>query len=375
VTAPAAAGVRERAPSLYDCVGRRLDAIATALGLRSQRNSLARAHRLLCAQSGAYPVGGRPPRRSALNADGTPVQLSLTLADGADSVGVLSDVAPPGLAGRQRLDAARACLHELAELLGAQGGLARIDPLLERAAPADDPRLLAEHSGALWIGTGFTPGRSPTLKVYANARWGDEHERWGRLDQLADELGVREPWRDARELLRGELEPLGLALGVRAGAPAGETPGAGDTPVVARIYLSGYGKRWERLEALARSLGGGAFAAEVGRCARALLADDDRYPSRSVVLSIGVRDRALADAKVELCGHCAFASDRQARARCEHWLADDPRARAAYVRVVELLSEGHLSDAQTTLHAYVGVGSQSERSFYFNPAPPAGDGG
>ncbi len=369
MTAPAAIEVGARARSLHERVGRQLDALATELGLGSQRHALARAHELLCAQSGAYPAGGRPPRRSALNADGTPVQLSLTLGTDAPSVQVLSDVGAPELVGRQRVDAAQACLQELAGLLGAERGLARIAPLLERAAPANDPRLLAEHFGALWIGIGFAPRRSPTLKVYVNARWGDERERWGRLEELAEGLGVREQWRDARELLRGELEPLGLALGVRAAAPT-----AGETAVAARIYLSGYGKRWERLEALAGSLADGAFASGVRRWARALLQDDYRYPSRSVVVSLGVRDGALADTKVELCGHCAFDSDRQARARCEWWLQGDRRAGAAFRWVVDLLSEGHLSDAGTTLHAYVGVGSEGERSFYFNPALPRGQG-
>jgi hypothetical protein len=288
----------------------------------------------------------------------------------AASVQVLSDVGAPELDGRQRLDAAQACLHELAGLLGAEAGVARIAPLLERAAPASDYRLLAAHAGALWIGTGFAPGRSPTLKVYVNARWGDDRERWDRLEELAQGLGVREQWRDARELVRGELDPLGLALAVRAAAP-----GDGQAPVAARIYLSGFGKRWEQLEALACSLGGGAFASGVRRCGQALLQDAYRYPSRSLVLSLGVRDRALADAKVELCAHCAFDSDRQAQVRCERWLRGDAHARTVYARVVDVLSAGHLSDARTTLHAYVGVSSKGERSFYFNPAPSRAHGG
>ena len=83
---------------------------------------------------------------------------------------------------------------------------------------------------------------------------------------------------------------------------------------------------------------------------------------------MGLQAGRLADIKVELCGHCAFDSDVQARDRCLEWLRDDPQAGAIYRRVVELLMGGSLSATQTTLHSYLGVGSRNDRTFYFNPA-------
>jgi len=352
-------------PSLHDRLGRQLDELAGAVGLAEQRSLLSRACELLCAAAGAYPAGGRPLRRSALNADGTPVQLSMMLREKLVSVQILSDAVAPELSGQERILAGRACADELAGVFGARRELSGVATQLEAIAPAQDPTLLADSAGALWVGAGFAPGLDPTLKLYVNARWGEADGRWERLERFAAALGALEGWERARGLVEDDLSPLGVALGARAG-----------NPVVGRIYLGGYGRSWDRLAALAGACSGGAFASRVHRCARELLAAEYPYPSRSVVLSLGVGEGRLADVKVELCGHCAFDSDRQARERCGRWLADDRDASAVYGRVVSILSDGPLSDARATLHSYVGVDSSGGRSFYFNPAAqPGSDNG
>ena len=352
-----------REPSLHDRIGHQLDELAGAVGLAEQRSFLSRTCELLCAEAGDYPVGGRPPRRSALNADGTPVQLSMMLREKLVSVQILSDAVAPELSGQERILAGRACADELAGVFGARRELSGVATLLEAIAPAQDPRLLADTAGAFWVGASFAPGRDPTLKLYVNTRWGEEGGRWERLARFAAALGAREGWQRARGLVGDELSPLGVALGARAGAP-----------VVGRIYLGGYGRSWDRLAALAGDFDGdgGAFASRVHRFARELLAAEYAYPSRSVVLSLGVRGGRLADVKVELCGHCAFDSDPQARERCGRWLAEDRYASAIYGRVVSILSDRPLSGPRATLHSYVGVGSSGERSFYFNPAAQSG---
>lgn len=343
--------------SLYERVGHQLDGLAALLGLHSTRALIARSHELLCKESADYPAAQRPPRRSTLNADGTPVQLALTLGAAGVRLQFLSDVGAPELSSSQRLAVGRAGLRELAELIGAQGALARIEQLVERMAPSRNPDLLAEPAGAFWIGARFAPGRDPKLKIYINAKWGEDGDRWARLADCAEQLDAGHAWRAVQELVVEELHPLGVALG--AGA---------DGAIAGRIYLSGYGRDWGYLEALGAACGGGAFAQRLRRCGRTLLGEDYGYPTRSVVCSLGLRGGRLADIKVELCGHCAFGSDLQARARCLQWLRDDEHAAAVYTRVVELLAGGSLSPSQVTLHSYLGVGSGHDRAFYFNPA-------
>lgn len=356
----------DREPSLHDRLERQLERLAGVVGIvAEQRRVLSRACELLCAEAGAYPAGGHPLRRSTLNADGTPVQLSLTVREKLARVQILSDAGPPRLSGEERMFAARACAEELARLFGARRELSDAAALLEAIAPARDPELLADSAGALWVGAGFAPGCDPTLKLYANARWGEEGGRWERLERFAAAFGAREGWEHARCLVGSEVSPLGAALAARAGAPT-----------VGRIYLGGYGRNWDRLAALAgECVGGGVFASRVRRCARELLAAEYPHPSRSVVVSLGVRAGRLADVKVELCGHCAFDSDLQARERCERWLADDRDASALYGRVVSILSGDTLCGTRATLHSYVGIGSSGERTFYFNPAAQPGAAG
>ena len=305
-----------------------------------------------------------PPRRSTLNADGTPLQLSLTLGWSGARLEFLSDVGEPALSTAERMVAGRVRVRELAELIGAQRAVERIEPLVDTMAPAGNPQLLSEPAGAFWIGAGFAPGRSPTLKLYVNARWGEEGARWARLAEFAARLGAEVAWREVRELVAEELEPLGVALAANP-----------DGAIAGRIYVSGYGKTWEYLEALGRAYGGAVYGERLRDCAQTLLADDHAYPTRSVVCSFELLAGRLGDVKVELCGHCAFDSDRQARERCEQWLRDDQQALDVYTRVTNLLSGGSLSATQTTLHSYMGLGSGHSRTLYFNPAgtrPPDG---
>ncbi len=342
---------------MYEHIGDRLDELAVALGLESARATIAHSHELLCQDSAAYPRASRPPRRSTLNADGTPIQLSLTLGPSGPRLQFLSDVGAPQLSNSQRLATGRIRLRELAELFGARGALESIEPLIERMAPSRDPELLTYDAGAFWIGAGFSPKGESKLKIYINAKWGQEGTRWARLGDFADQLDAGAAWRDIRELVADQLDPLGVALGAGAnGAIAG------------RIYLSGYGRAWSYLEALGGTCGGGAYQERLRHYGKTLLGEDYPYPTRSVVCSFGLLAGQLVDVKVELCGHCAFDSDLQAWERCLQWLGDDEHASATYMRVVEVLSGGSLSSSQTTLHSYVSLGSGQDHTFYFNPA-------
>lgn len=348
-----------QAPSLYDRVGQQLRGLAGALGLGPHGRLVERVHQLLCGEAAAYPATSPPPRRSALNADGTPIQLSLTLGSVPARVGLLSDPGPPQLSASDRLEDCRERLHELVGLCGADWALASIEPLVDKIAPASDPELLCDHAGAFWLGAGFVRGRDPTLKLYVNARWGEDAVRWAHLAAFAASLGADREWLEARQRIGESLEPLGVALAA-----------GGTGPLAGRIYMSGYGKSWGYLETLARAFVGPAFEQRLRGFGRALLGTDYEYPTRSLVCSVGIREGRLADLKVELCGHCAFDSDTQARERCQAWLRDDQAALDAYRRTLDVLCDGSLSSTMTTLHSYLGLGSGNERTLYFNPAAP-----
>ena len=156
------------------------------------------------------------------------------------------------------------------------------------------------------------------------------------------------------------MQPLGASLVIGA-----------DAPPAGRIYLSGYGKPWDEYAALGGHFGGPAFGRHLRQYGQTLLKDDCAYPTRSAVASFGLQRGAIADVKVELCGHCAFDSDVQAKARCIQWLRQIGLDPAFYVQTVDMLCAGPLCTTETRLHAYLGVGSGHDwpsSTFYFNPA-------
>jgi hypothetical protein len=346
------------APTLYDHVGRQIGALVAPLGLGPQRATVERAYALLCRTPLDVPCDRRWPGASRLNADGTPVQLSLALGAAArPRLALLTETGAPGATTGERLRAARERLADLGRLFGVRAAVPRVLGWLDRLAPAADPGLLAAEGGAVWLGTGFAPDHAPRIKVYINAKWGSEEARWRRLAAFAGGFGITGTLREIEALAGDDLAPLGVALGVAPNAsPAG------------RIYLSGYGLPFERYEQVALAFGGAAFRMRLRAFGDATLGADLAYPTRSAVCSFGLAGGALTDVKVELCAHCAFDDDRQATRRCLTWLAAAGLDPAPYSKLVDIVSAGARG---TTVHAYLGVGSGpgAPTTVYINPGP------
>lgn len=356
MTAQAHAGAGA-APCVYASVGRRLDELVPAFGLDSRLETIREAYALLCSRSLRIPAGSRPLHGSRLNEDGTPLQLAVAIAGPAARLQLVGDVGPLAGTNADRAAAVRLCAARLARALGAS---AWTPQLLDALAPPRDPGLLGDDvAGPAWLGVSFAAGRPASLKIYLNARRGRDETRWARLADFADAAEVAREWRDARARAAG-LEPLGVSLTVANGAPPKH-----------RIYLGGYGRPYGYYEDLAGAAGGPELAGLVRRYGRALLADDYDRPTRSAVWSLGAENGSFVDHKLELCGHCAFADDTQARARSVAWLHEIGAPAAPYTRTVDVLSGTGRHVTRARLHAYLGVGANRGRpysTFYFNPA-------
>ena len=86
--------------------------------------------------------------------------------------------------------------------------------------------------------------------------------------------------------------------------------------------------------------------------------------------SIGLSTIEGPDLKFEICGHCVFASDVDARSKCLEWLADLNVDPTPYLLLLDTLSENRLSTTASTLHAYIGVGrkgGQPYSTIYLKP--------
>jgi hypothetical protein len=347
------------APSLYTSVRSRLDQLLPTFRLEDQRQTIQDAYALLCRRALWFPVGGRPLHGSRLNDDGTPFQLGLTIAGSSTRLQFVSDVGPLSAGNAERGAAIRQHLPRIADALGSAGGVSHLSELLDEFAPPDDPELLADDSGPVWLGVSFAANRPASLKTYINARRGPEDARWSRLAAFAGVAGVAREWHEARACA-AQLLPLGVSVTVADGA----------SPKY-RIYLGGYGRRFAYYEELARACGGAALAGLVRRYGRTLLADAYGYPTRSVVWSFGAEHGSFVDHKFELCGHCAFQDDVEARARSLAWLRSTGASAAPYTRAVDVLSGTSARRPRTRLHAYLGVGANPHgpySTFYFNPA-------
>lgn len=346
--------------TLYDHVGGLLAELVPYFGLERRRATVERAYALLCRESLAFPRDGRPVRASRLNADGTPFEFSLAIGTRPPALQFLAETGRAEASGDERLASARAAVAALSELFGAGAALPGILECLDEMAPGDDPALMADGAGAAWLGAGFAPGRPPGLKLYVNARWGREERRWERLAAFAGRFGVAAAWEEVEVAARDDLAPLGVSLTVAAGVPA-----------AGRIYLTGYGRPFGAYERLAARRGGSALERSIRRYGQLILGDDYRHPTRSVVCSFGIRGAAIEDFKLELCAHCAFDSDAEARERCLRWLHEQDASPAPYLDMLRLLDRG----GRSGLHAYVGLGVGRDgpsSTFYFNPAAGAG---
>ena len=130
-----------------------------------------------------------------------------------------------------------------------------------------------------------------------------------------------------------------------------------DRPIAGRIYLSGYGRSVREYEGLVGACDP-TLASSLRRYCAIMLGDDLRYPTRSAVFSLGGHADSRTDCKLELCAHCALASDIDARERSLAWLDDVGVSAEPYRSVLDILSPSPLSRVSTELHVYLGVGAK-----------------
>jgi len=212
-------------------------------------------------------------------------------------------------------------------------------------APATDVDLLADPGGAYWVGAAFSAAREPHLRIYVNARWGKEQDRWIRLSRFAEHFGESAQWADVADRLAPDLQPLGTAITLH-----------GDRPPAGRIYLSAYGKHMPFYEELAEAYGGPDFKRQLRSFGKCVLGDDYVYPTQTAVCSFGIGDSPTLDFKFELCAHCLFRSDAEAAARLRTWFEVAQLDATDYWGMLDILSDGHLSATAPVLHRYVGMG-------------------
>ncbi len=363
-----AAGLASHPATLYEHIDGKLRALLPAFALEDSAALVASALRALGQNALAGPVGQRPRNQARLNADGMPIQFAMTLAPGrAARLQLLADPAPPGASAAERYASARGAVARLASLFDAEACVAAYLPWIEALVPEDDPAMLSDAAGPLWVGAAFSAGSAPCLKVYANAKWGSAAGQQARVAAFAAQFGLADVWLRARAQLAqrfgqpsGQLQPLGLSLVLGAGqAPAG------------RVYFSAPALLWESFEGLGEHFGGRDFGGQLRRFGRTILNDSQFFPIESVVVSFGLSAAGVGGLKIELSGQRVFDDDVQASERCTSWLRASGIDPALYRQATRVLNGGPLSAQEHSVLAYLGVSAGQEATgstFYLSPS-------
>jgi hypothetical protein len=345
--------------SLYDYVSAQLTALIPQFGLEEQRAHIMRTYEIICRESLAIPLGRRPPEFSRINADGTPFQLSLSLGSQRPPLQFLSEAGVPGSSNAYRMMLSKERISALATLLHTNERIPEVYNLLERLAPARDPELLADSTGAFWIGASFSSEAKPKLRIYVNSKWGSEERRWERLNSFVSHFSGIDRWHKIEKVLAFRTKPLGMALTLGRGVS-----------LSGRVYVSAYGNPLTYYEYLIQSAVNEECCSLFRNFTETFLGEERQYPTKSVVCSFGFDSQTDPDFKFELCGHCIFTSDIQAKEKCLAWLKYLNLDLTTYLLVLEVLSEGRLRETNADLHCYVGFGlkhGEAYSSIYLKP--------
>jgi hypothetical protein len=334
----------------YDSLQRMLSTLVPFFDLEDRRTQIMRAYELICKESLSIDLDQRPQQFSRINRDGTPFQISLSLGPKRLSLQFLGEAGIPGSSCLDRMKLNRERIRSLIDLLCPAGDTCEIEELLDRLAPIDNSDLLADLAGAFWLGTSFS--EASKLKIYINAKWGCDDKRWTRLNYFAAYFDRAEKWREMQGLLQDGMEPLGMDLIL------GE-----DSSLGGRAYVSAHGNHFEYYESLIRSISDDRFYELFQYFIDTFLGEGRKYPTGSVVCSFGFNTFEDLDFKIEFCGHCIFTSDAEAKDKCLNWLASLNIDPSMYLRVLDVLSQGNISEKRTDLHCFLGIGSRHGEAY------------
>lgn len=344
----------------FDYFNTQLGLVLESLGLHPQRDVILTAFEIIGAESfGSFST--EPPRFSRINLDGLPLQYALALGAFEPTLQFVSEARVPRSSNLAHIKLSKEKIETLCRLLLMDEGTFALTKLLDEMVPETDPDLLSDHAGALWISPSFTRHKSPKLTLYMNAKWGSAKKQKDRLERFASYFCAEAHWEKFAALAEDEMQPLGVAVNLSK-----------ESQATGRIYLSTFGKRVDYFADLARALNNRSLDVLIERYATITLAAASMYPTQSAVCSIGIGMTRDPELKIELCGHCAFANDVDAKARCLEWLAYMNIDSQPYLQLLEILSEGCLNPTSSVLHAYVGIGikeGQPYSTIYLKPTP------
>lgn len=333
----------------------RFTKLVRLLNLQQRETEIRRCFHLVCGES-MQPGAGW----SSLNTDGTPVQLALSLIAGRPPA--FEFVGEPFQCGMDYTARRSFGLESAARLAGALGVQRELQDIqsplsaLGSECPAGE---CEDPVGAFWVGAAFESAPPDSMTAYANVRRGPEDSRWTRLAQFAEAIAGAE-WQPVFAVAKAcGSKPLGAGVRIRAGAHPH-----------ARIYFSAYGVILQEYRRIFRETAAGKpFDHALAVFFETALKTGATLPTQSAVLSFGSDGHGEWSPKLELCGHCAWRTDKEATIYCGAWLERMGMDADLYCDAVAILAD-HRRRESVRVHAYVGIGAKRDlpyASIYLNP--------
>ena len=335
-------------PSWFTNLVRRLD-------LHEREVEIRRCFDMVCADS-LRPGAGW----SSLNIDGTPVQFALSLVKGQrPAFEFIGEAFRSGMAYAERRGSGLESMARLAETIGVKTELNIVRSHL--AALGDDRTAgdCEDPAGAFWLGAAFESAGSASMTIYANARRGTEAARWKRLAEFAGSIADADWPRVFAIAEAGDFKPLGAGARIRK-----------ERRPDLRVYFAAYGVKLQDYRRMYCEAGAGEpFDNALTVFFETALGEDAAFPTRSAVFSFGSNGDGEWAPKLELCGHCAWRTDDEAKMLCGTWLERMGMDADVYRDAVRILTDDERRQ-QAGVHAYVGVGMRRDQpyaSIYLNP--------
>ncbi|MGP6086287.1 hypothetical protein [Antarctobacter jejuensis] len=338
-------------PTALESVRHQLGALIDAFGLGGQRAAVCAAFDTIFRRSLDFPLGVRPPSRSRLNEDGSPIQFATGLGEPTPGLRFVGDVLGGNAGGADRHAAGLAAFRDLAAQWRIEDSFEKIASLVEDLAPVMDSALVRDRAGAFWLGAAFAAEKHPRLRLYINGNWGDAP--LDRAAGFAALFGQDAMWERLKSELPSALSPLGYAFTLGRGAAPHGT-----------IYLRGFGVRPAEYARIAGIASGTSVGATVTRFATALLGSDVENPAPSAVLSFGLGPLASAPppsmtTELEFCGHCLFRDDAHAHAQITTIASRLGLDQAPYRMLADVLVPDSTPPGPPRVHSFIGVSTKS----------------
>ncbi|MFX0201160.1 MAG: hypothetical protein ACFFCW_34010 [Candidatus Hodarchaeota archaeon] len=319
--------------------------------LQSEEPLILKVFNTLTRECLSYSVTEKLPQFSFICGDFTPIQFSVSLSrvkrEGT-ALRYVTEISKPFMLLPDRVALGRKRIPLLLELIDATCLQPLIQRVLELLLPQS--RLLPDHPMfGFWIGVQHETSLAPSLEIYCNLLWQLDNP-WSmsyETLQLLDRIDLLRVVVDIQKSLGYCCQPN--FIGLRCNA---------DGFNMIRLYFRGYQLSRSNIHSFLKEMTRTGFENGFELFHKLILGGQETYTPHSVIFSVGSpwEPREFYDIKVEVGPQYYLENDRTIRRRITELARKLKLNVKPYKEMLNLFSNGRLSQRTTRFHDAVGVG-------------------